>query len=51
VPKPVPVARRIDTAAADMGSLVDLGIAEEQPQPEPPPPDIDPYQEPADGTA
>jgi hypothetical protein len=47
VPKPVPVARRIDTAAADMGSLVDLGIVEEQPEPEPPPPAIDPFLQPA----
>jgi hypothetical protein len=49
VPKPDPrrTAQSIDTAAADMGSLVDLGIVEEQPEPEPPPPAIDPFLQPA----
>lgn len=51
MPKPTPVIRRVDTSAADMGSLVDLGIVEEQPEPEPPAPAIDPYQQPADDTA
>lgn len=45
MPDAVPVARRKDDSAADVGSLVKLGLAEPQPQPsyeglflEPPPP-------------
>lgn len=33
MPDAVPVARRRDDSAGDMGSLVRLGLAPEQPQP------------------
>lgn len=33
MPEAVPVARRRDDSSADMGSLVRLGLAPEQPQP------------------
>jgi hypothetical protein len=33
MPDAVPVARRVDDSCADMGSLVNLGLAEPQPQP------------------
>ncbi|WP_394436315.1 hypothetical protein [Streptomyces sp. SGAir0957] len=46
MPAPIPVQPRRDPGAADMGSLVDLGVVEEQPEPEPPAPTIDPFQEP-----
>ncbi|MET7924707.1 hypothetical protein ABZT43_12075 [Streptomyces sp. NPDC005349] len=52
MPDAVPVARRRDDSAADVGSLVRLGLAEEQPKPsyeglflEPPP--LPPVDEPA----
>ncbi|MEU8829315.1 hypothetical protein [Streptomyces sp900116325] len=32
--QPQPVQRRQDDSAADMGTLVDLGLAEEQPEPQ-----------------
>lgn len=47
MPEPRPITRRVDDSAADMGSLVTLGLAEPQPVPEPPAPAIDPFQEPA----
>lgn len=31
---PRPVQRRVDEGAADMGTLVDLGLVEEQPEPQ-----------------
>lgn len=31
---PQQVQRRLDDSAADMGTLVDLGLAEEQPEPQ-----------------
>lgn len=37
---PIPVQPVIDPAAADLGTLVDLGLAPEQP--EPPAPDVPP---------
>ncbi|MCM8548878.1 hypothetical protein [Streptomyces sp. STCH 565 A] len=50
-PQPVPVRPRPDDAAADMGSLVELGMAPEQPEPSlpgqpPPSDDLDPPEEP-----
>ncbi|MFE9777681.1 hypothetical protein ACFYPA_05940 [Streptomyces sp. NPDC005775] len=33
-PKPRQVQRRLDDGAADMATLVDLGLADEQPVPE-----------------
>lgn len=33
-PQPRQVQRRPDDSAADMGTLVDLGLAEEQPEPQ-----------------
>jgi hypothetical protein len=47
MPEPRPASRRTDNSAADMDSLVNLGLAEEQPVPEPPPPAIDPFLQPA----
>jgi hypothetical protein len=46
VPEAIPVTPRTDDSAADMGSLVRLGLAEPQPVPEPPPPADDPFLEP-----
>lgn len=46
MPEPIPIVRRVDDSAADMSSLVQLGLAEPQPIPEPPPPATDPFQEP-----
>ncbi|WP_328631959.1 hypothetical protein [Streptomyces sp. NBC_00356] len=46
MPDPIPVTPRVDDSAADMSSLVQLGLAEPQPVPEPPPPATDPFQEP-----
>jgi hypothetical protein len=46
MPDPIPVTPRVDESAADMSSLVQLGLAEPQPVPEPPPPATDPFQEP-----
>lgn len=41
VPAQRPVARRVDESAADMGTLVDMGVVPEQPEPPPaePPPE------------
>ncbi|MBA2951981.1 hypothetical protein [Streptomyces himalayensis] len=53
MPEARPVARRVDESAADMGSLVRLGLADEQPVPAPQyeglflEPDIPPDDEPA----
>ncbi|MER5461687.1 hypothetical protein ABT010_13555 [Streptomyces sp. NPDC002668] len=44
VPAQRPAVRRVDEAAADMETLVDMGVVEEQPQP---PPDPLPPDEPA----
>ncbi|SFT31801.1 hypothetical protein [Streptomyces sp. ok210] len=48
---PQPVQRRVDDSAADMGTLVDLGLAEEQPTPQYEglflEPDLPPFDEPA----
>ncbi|MEU1434087.1 hypothetical protein ABZ438_08300 [Streptomyces sp. NPDC005786] len=33
-PQPRPVQRRLDDGAADMATLVDLGLADEQPVPQ-----------------
>ncbi|MFH8804038.1 hypothetical protein ACH4F6_31370 [Streptomyces sp. NPDC017936] len=38
LPAERPAVRRIDEAAADMGTLVDMGVVPEQPEPEPDPP-------------
>ncbi len=46
MPEPRPYTPRPDDSAADIESLVDLGMAEEQPVPEPPPPALDPFLEP-----
>lgn len=46
MPEPRPITRRVDDGAADMSSLVQLGLADPQPVPEPPPPTVDPFQEP-----
>lgn len=46
MPEPRPITRRVDDGAADMSSLVQLGLADPQPVPEPPPPAVDPFQEP-----
>ena len=46
MPDPIPVVRQVDDSAADMTSLVQLGLAEPQPVPEPPPPADNPFQEP-----
>ena len=47
MPNAQPIYRRPDDSAADMSSLVQLGLAEPQPVPEPPPPAADPFVEPA----
>ncbi|MFJ3950340.1 hypothetical protein ACIPXV_09745 [Streptomyces libani] len=49
-PAPVPVQSRTDEAAADLGSLVDLGMAEPppEPSPEPPPPPVQTFDTPAE---
>ncbi|WP_372344764.1 hypothetical protein [Streptomyces sp. KL116D] len=47
MPDARPITHRVDDSAADMTSLVQLGLANTQPVPEPPPPAIDPFQEPA----
>lgn len=44
MPDPIPVIPRVDESAADMSSLVQLGLAEPQPVPEPP--STQPFQEP-----
>lgn len=46
MPEPIFVIPRVDDSAADMTSLVKLGLAEPQPVPEPPEPSIQPFQEP-----
>ncbi|MFE6126822.1 hypothetical protein ACFQ6Q_00895 [Streptomyces sp. NPDC056437] len=38
LPATRPVERRVDEASADMGTLIDMGVVEEQPQPPPPEP-------------
>jgi hypothetical protein len=43
MPEARPVTRRINDAAADMGSLVRMGLADEQPVPAP---SISPFLEP-----
>ncbi|MEV5680954.1 hypothetical protein [Streptomyces sp. NPDC052179] len=43
-PEPIPVQHRPDDTAADTGSLVDMGVVEEQP--EPPAPEEPPVEEP-----
>lgn len=43
MPEARPMARRVDDSAGDMGSLVELGLAEAQPVPEP---SISPFLEP-----
>jgi hypothetical protein len=48
-PAPRPVTPRPDPAGADLGSLVELGLAEPQPEPSsepPPPPVLNPFMEP-----
>ena len=37
MPDPRPRKRRIDASAADVGSLIHLGLADPQPEPAPPP--------------
>ncbi|WP_306317190.1 MULTISPECIES: hypothetical protein [unclassified Streptomyces] len=44
MPDPQPIYRRPDESAADMSSLVQLGLAEPQPVPEPPAPTVPPDQ-------
>jgi hypothetical protein len=45
-PAPVPAQPRIDPAAADLGTMVELGLAPEQPEPpEPDPAHDDPPQD------
>ena len=44
MPEAQPIYRRPDDSAADMTSLVQLGLAEPQPVPEPP--STDPFLEP-----
>lgn len=44
MPDAIPITPRTDDSAADMGSLVRLGLAEPQPVPEPPA--DDPFLEP-----
>lgn len=44
MPEPRPVTPRTDESAADMGSLIDLGLAEEQPTPSPEPPPTEPQE-------
>ncbi|WP_329114417.1 hypothetical protein [Streptomyces sp. NBC_01353] len=41
LPAQRPVTRRVDETAADMGTLIDMGVVEEQPEPPPaePPPE------------
>jgi hypothetical protein len=34
-----PAVRQVDDTAADMTTLIDMGVAPEQPEPEPPPAD------------
>ncbi len=44
LPAERPVQRRVDESAADMGTLIDMNLVEEQP--EPPPPE-DPPEDPS----
>ncbi|MDW4900676.1 hypothetical protein RB625_19895 [Streptomyces californicus] len=44
VPEPIPMQPRPDDTAADTGTLVEMGVVEEQPTPAEP----DPAPEPAD---
>lgn len=37
-PAPQPATPRVDETAADMGTLVDMGVVEPQPEPSPEPP-------------
>lgn len=53
-PEPRPVTPRPPTAGADLGSLVDMGLAEPPPEPSPeppPPPSNNPFLAPADPPA
>lgn len=43
---PRPVTPRVDDASADLGTLVDLGVVEEQPEPQAPEPPATPEPEP-----
>ena len=38
LPAERPVQRRVDESAADMSTLIDMGVVEEQPEPPPPDP-------------
>lgn len=38
LPAERPAVRRVDESAADMGTLVDMGVVPEQPEPPPPEP-------------
>ncbi|MER7953829.1 hypothetical protein [Streptomyces sp. NPDC096030] len=40
-----PIVRRIDETAADMGTLVDMGVVPEQPEPPPEEPAPEPVPE------
>ncbi|MFE3485077.1 hypothetical protein [Streptomyces griseus] len=45
-PEPTPVQPRPDDTAADTGTLVDMGVIEEQPTPTGPDPEPGPVDEP-----
>jgi hypothetical protein len=51
LPAERPVQRRIDASAADMGTLVDMGVLEEQTQPPPDEPPGPPPEEQANALA